>query len=99
MSPYIKLGDRPELDAIIMQFPQMEEPELDYVITRLAIRFAKEHDFRFVTLNKVWGVMTGAAAEFYRRLIGPYENRKVKENGDVYQDVLSLYGIEPSDED
>lgn len=91
--PYIKEENKLALDIIINQFPALDEPELDYVITRLAIKSVKNMPTKFVSLNKVWGVLTGAAEEFYRRLVGPYENKKAQENGDVYSDVLFLFDL------
>lgn len=92
--PYIKEENKPVLDRIIEQFPELTEPDLDYVITRLAIQTLKHMPPKFVSLNKVWGVMTGAAIEFYRRLVGPYENVKAEDNGDVYADILPHFGLE-----
>ena len=34
--------------------------------------------------NDVMGVLACAQAELYRRIIGPYEDTKREENGDVY---------------
>ena len=34
--------------------------------------------------NDVMGVLACAQAEVYRRLVAPYEDEKIKENGDVY---------------
>ncbi len=91
--PYIKEESKPGLDIIINQFWALDEPELDYVITRLAIKSLKNMPTKFVSLNKIWGVLTGAAEEFYRRLIGPYENKKAQENGDVYSGILVLFNL------
>jgi hypothetical protein len=38
----------------------------------------------YQTFNDISGAMTEALAEFRRRIIVPYEDRKIKENGDVY---------------
>jgi len=81
--PYIKQEMRPELDAALSHFPQLDEPELDYVITKLCLRFIKDRERRFVTMNKVMGILSCAAFELYRRVIGPYEDEKVRDNGDV----------------
>lgn len=34
--------------------------------------------------NDVIGALEGAKAEFYRRIVIPYEDTKAKEHGDVY---------------
>lgn len=89
--PYITPEQKIDLDPILAQFPALTMPELDYVITKLAIDQVMNRPRQFVTLNEVWGVMTGAAQEFYRRLVAPYEDVKAFENGDVYQEVVDIY--------
>jgi len=32
------------------------------------------------------GALEGAKLEFYRRVVVPYEEKKMKENGDVYNE-------------
>jgi len=92
--PYIKEQGKPELEALIRQFNfPLSESDLDYVISRLAIETVKKMEPRFVSLNKIWGVMSGAAKEFWDRVVRPYENLKAKENGDVFADVLPLFGL------
>lgn len=77
--PYIKMERRGELD--------FDEPEtsgeLNYAITRLVQtylgRAPKYDDF-----NSVIGALESAKLELYRRMISPYEDKKIIENGDVY---------------
>lgn len=35
--------------------------------------------------NEIIGVLESAKLEFYRRQVAPYENKKIEENGDVYE--------------
>ena len=39
---------------------------------------------KYQEFNDVMGVLACAQAEVYRRLVAPYEDEKIKENGDVY---------------
>jgi hypothetical protein len=39
-------------------------------------------------VNDVVGALDGAKAEFQRRVVAPYEDKKIRENGDVYPDCL-----------
>ena len=41
-----------------------------------------------MSLDDVLGALEGAKLEFVRRVVVPYEERKMKENGDVYEQVL-----------
>jgi hypothetical protein len=38
----------------------------------------------YFSYNEVVGVLECVKLEMYRRLVAPYEDRKCKENGDVY---------------
>jgi len=40
----------------------------------------------YQVLNDVLGALSGAAAEFNRRVVVPYEETKLAENGDVYSE-------------
>ncbi len=55
---------------------------LNYVITRL-IGYVWKVDPSYFRAAGLSGVLTNVAAEFYRRAIVPYEDQKIKENGDV----------------
>ncbi len=55
---------------------------LNYVITRL-LKLLYPRD-RYSELNEALGVLDAVAREFYRRRVAPYEDKKIKDNGDVY---------------
>lgn len=58
--------------------------ELNYLITRTCTNYATLRGHRYTTYNEIVGVLECAKLEMYRRLIGPYEDTKIEENGDVY---------------
>lgn len=58
--------------------------ELNYLITRLLLEYCEKHGQCYSTYNDCLGALTGAQLEFYRRVVAPYEDQKIKENGDVY---------------
>ena len=43
-----------------------------------------EHPLTYQTMNDIIGALEGAKLEFYRRVVVPYENDKIEQNGDVY---------------
>jgi hypothetical protein len=57
--------------------------EINYIITRLVSAYFKRYP-SYQSINDVLGALEGAKLEFYRRVVGPYEDRKLQENGDVY---------------
>lgn len=58
--------------------------ELNYVITEALIGYLRVKGLRYATLNEIVGVLECAKAEFQRRIVAPYEDMKIAENGDVY---------------
>jgi hypothetical protein len=60
--------------------------ELNYAITLLIKQYAFERleGLNYQTINDVMGALEGAKAEFYRRVVVPYEDAKIEANGDVY---------------
>ena len=56
--------------------------ELNYVVTCLV--FAKwRNNTSYSTGNAIIGMLECAKTEFYRRHLAPYEDEKIKQNGDV----------------
>lgn len=45
--------------------------------------FEKEGKGNYQAINDIIGALEGAKLEFTRRIVSPYEDLKIKENGDV----------------
>lgn len=58
--------------------------ELNYAITRVATQYVFDKGLSYQVINDIIGALEGAKAEFYRRVAAPYEDTKIKENGDCY---------------
>lgn len=58
--------------------------ELNYLITTLIIDYHLRKGGNYQAINDVVGALEGAKFEFYRRVAAPYEDLKIKQNGDVY---------------
>lgn len=84
--PYIKQTVRDTLfnDRIGNMFVPADPGELNYTLTMIALTYFKEHGQRYQQINDVLGALEGAKLEFYRRVVAPYEDEKIVENGDVY---------------
>lgn len=86
--PYIKKAQRPTIDKLIdplikhLKSLPLEEQDgsLNYAVTRIIKNVYPQKYFHF---NRVLGVLSAITLELYRKVIGPYENTKIKENGDV----------------
>ena len=57
---------------------------LNYVISRILEGFAYNKGVNYACLSETAAQARAAAAEFERRVLGPYEDQKIIENGDVY---------------
>ncbi len=87
--PYITSEERAELDkeieALIQKLSKAPVEKMDgrlnYVITRLLAQLYSPSYFNY---NRAMGVLSSVMNEFYRRRVAPYEDRKIRENGDVY---------------
>jgi hypothetical protein len=63
--------------------------ELNYKITLLLLAYLDDHTFNYQTLNDIVGAVESAKAEFQRRVVNPYEDEKIVQNGDVYKENRS----------
>ena len=81
--PYIKQTARDMIEPQSLRAAETAG-ELNYQITRLALRYVESHGKCYTTFNEIVGVFDCAKMEFYRRLVAPYEAKKWMENGDVY---------------
>ena len=88
MLPYVKPENRAkyekaldELIGILKSLPVEEvDGELNYVVTKILKQI---YPLRYFHINKAIGVLECVKLEFYRRVAAPYEDKKMKECGDV----------------
>ena len=57
--------------------------ELNFQITWLMHTYLGQHGESYQVMNDIIGACEGAKAEFQRRVVAPYEDRKILENGDI----------------
>lgn len=65
------------------------EGELNFQISILLNRYMVVHHLSYNRMGDCIGACHNAAAEFYRRVMVPYEDRKLDSNGDVYAPELT----------
>lgn len=87
--PYIPEEQRDELGGItgaMFVCPPQNAGEIQYLIARLIDYYldGREGGARYQHMNDVMGALAGAQMEFYRCVVAPYEDEKIKENGGVY---------------
>lgn len=89
--PYIANEDRKTMDG---GCPARTQGELNYKVTMEAIRYidmrhnAYGNKVGYTIISQAIAALRDAADELARRLLGPYEDRKIAEAGDVYPEWL-----------
>ena len=86
--PYIKKTDRSVIDAKIAPLldhikslpVEDQDGALNYSVTKIIKHVYPKKYFHF---NRAMGVLSAISHELYRHIIGPYEDEKIVENGDV----------------
>lgn len=89
--PYIEQSKRTNVNMIFLDKAITETiteetvaGDLEYIFTLILIRYLRSKGLSHDHIEDVVGAFDGAKAEFQRRVVGPYEDRKKNENGDVY---------------
>lgn len=78
--PYIPMLER---DDVAIYGPK-NPGQLNYALSRAISWYLLDEKVSYQRLNEVLGVLEAVKQEFYRRVVAPYEDLKLKENGDVY---------------
>lgn len=95
--PYIQ---RERREAILTGAEPQDAGELNFAITVLVDNYLKgKGGIRYAHLNEVIGAMDCAKLELYRRVVAPYEDKKIAESGDVYKSSESKTDKPPTSQD
>ena len=90
--PYIDQSKQQNLSRLTAEIDLADIPDsgsLNFLLTKLAVRYMRQHGLRYSNMNDVVGALNGALAEFQRRVVTPYEDQKAFEvsnafDGDPY---------------
>lgn len=86
--PYIKISERLNwMDSGLRDLlrainGKTKAGDLNFIIFSIMKR-AVGKTLCYKRLNELLGVFTCATKEFYRRIVAPYEDEKIKSNGDI----------------
>ena len=90
--PYIQESDRLRFDfaldtlAALLKVSPNYEGDLNYCISKLTNTLLQDN-LKYAEVNRIIGALECAKLEIYRRLVSPYEDEKVVENGDVFTTI------------
>lgn len=93
--PYISEVAREAIDPHISSLSENihSAGDLNYVITRLALRLLEGQGVSYDTLSNITGTIRLSADEMVRRFVGEYENFKIEQNGDVIEYARLLLAL------
>lgn len=84
--PYIHEEDRKRFMFLeselenCCRYDKLTAGEMQYIIAMM-IKHSRPENYQ--DMNDIMGALAGAQMEFYRRTVAPYEDTKIKLNGDV----------------
>jgi len=91
--PYITKEQREQLDpSIELLFAELDYMGdsknlaglMNYSISALISKLLDTKGLNYHNINELIGMLECAKLELYRRVASPYEDEKIKSNGDVY---------------
>lgn len=78
--PYVKKEQR---QAAVADGPS-NAGELNFLMTVLIRSYLRSKGTSYQTMNDIVGALECCKLEFTRRVVSPYEDVKIKENGDLW---------------
>ena len=86
--PYITQEDRCKyINTLKMEFPSdCKKGELTYILYALALKYIRAKGVSYTNISDAIGCLIDSAEEIRRRILNPYEDKKIKDNGDI--DIL-----------
>ncbi len=82
--PYIDKNAQEDIAITLWRRRPKTVGELNFLITMQVLDYLAQAGTSYATINSLIGVLECAKLELYRRVVAPYEDEKIKENGDVY---------------
>ncbi len=82
--PYIKEHEKESFEIALKLLRAGNCGELNFLFTKILQNYLKDHGVSYQTCNDIVGALDNAKDEFRRRILHPYENKKIEMNGDVY---------------
>ena len=88
--PYIKQNDRLRIQSNAceegLEVWLNNAGELNFTVTYLIDRYLDRKGTNYANINEMIGALECAKQELYRRVAARYEDKKIKENGEVYHE-------------
>lgn len=86
--PYITKDDRKKImNTTIGSFVPKNAGELQYAIAEMIHGYHANMGLNYQKCNDMMGALAGAQMEYYRKVVAPYEEYKINDNGPVYMPI------------
>jgi len=91
--PYVEKNDRMFYKDVVDKMMERIETgkcskgELNYIVTKAAVAYIVRHGLGYNVVSDAIAALQDAADELKFRILRKYEDKKCKENGDVYQEI------------
>jgi hypothetical protein len=88
--PYIKQERRAAIDPDLQKLIKflkaigMKKGDMNYVMTKMCQEYVAHHGKSYDHLSDVTGMLNDVKTEFERKVVAPYEEEKIVENGEIY---------------
>ncbi len=85
--PYISPERRDEIER--KQTKAGTTGELNYILSMVCVDYlSRKPRIGYKELSEVSAALADARSEFIRRVMSPFEDRKIIENGDIYNRII-----------
>lgn len=83
--PYIKPEDRQKFNDSAKDIADKATcaGDLNFALTVIIHSYIQKKGLNYANCNEVIGMIEACKTEFYRKVVAPYEDLKVDQNGDV----------------
>lgn len=78
-----KKGDTERVYPVVEISDISNAGEFQYAVAHMIKNYIKRKGLNYQNCNDIMGALAGAQMEFYRRVVGPYEDTCIERNGDV----------------
>lgn len=79
--PYLPTVTRDKLDSAEI-YPETAG-DLNYQIHKVIEKYVRDAGESYATYNEIVGALECIKLEVYRRAVAPYEDQKIRDNGDI----------------
>lgn len=89
--PYLRESDKQYFEKLVTALKKCaiaNGGELNYLFTEIINQYHVTNTKRYESMNTVIGALESCKTEYQRRVVNPYEDKKIQDNGEVYSEEV-----------